>query len=235
MPWRTTYTQKYVTARPQMNGLLSTFWNRFWSRVSSFPSSALLPSDCPIPSVFAAASVALSDSASPSFASSASPAAAAAVAAAPAPFAASISAACSSTGLKPHFSGESRRKVMSKPPATNATSPGAYKPHDQPKLRAAKPARMGAEKPPRLCAMFHIPQYVPRSLVANHAVRILAHEGAPKPWRMPFMAQSAQNTGSALEAPNAMLISPVAMSPPASIVVGDSLSPTTPLTNLLHP
>ena len=28
MPWRTTYTQKYVNAKPQMNGFESTFWSK---------------------------------------------------------------------------------------------------------------------------------------------------------------------------------------------------------------
>ena len=35
MPCLTTYTQKYVNASPQMNGLDSTFWNRFCKSESS--------------------------------------------------------------------------------------------------------------------------------------------------------------------------------------------------------
>ena len=54
-------------------------------------------------------------------------------------------------------------------------------PHFQPKERAALPARIGAPKPPRLCAMFHMPQYVPLSFVANQDVRIRAQQGPPKP------------------------------------------------------
>ena len=120
-------------------------------------------------------------------------------------------------------------------PHTSAIRPGAHSPHDQPSVRAAVPAKIGAANPPRLCAMFHMPQYVPRSLAANHEVRIFAQEGAPKPCRMPFSAHNTQNKGSVEEAPKARLTSPVAMSPPPSITEGESTSPTTPETNLEHP
>ena len=57
----------------------------------------------------------------------------------------------------------------------------ADSPHFQPRERAAVPASKGALKPPRLCAMFHMPQYVPRSLVANQEVRMRAQHGPPNP------------------------------------------------------
>lgn len=43
------------------------------------------------------------------------------------------------------------------------------------------PTTMGERKPPRLVEMFHRPQYVPRSLAANHLVSSMAHAGAPMP------------------------------------------------------
>ena len=207
MPCLTTYTQKYVNARPQMNGLESTFWNRFCSKESS--------------SSFFSSARALSGSGSAAFASLVS-------------FATS-SPSGDSTGSNPRASGESRSVSTMTAPNTSAIKPGAHKPQLQPSVRAAVPAKMGAAKPPRLCAMFHMPQYVPRSLAANHDVRIFAQEGAPKPCKMPFIAHNTQNKGSVEEAPKARLTSPVAMSPPPSITEGESTSPTTPETNLEHP
>jgi hypothetical protein len=43
------------------------------------------------------------------------------------------------------------------------------------------PTTMGDRKPPRFVEMFHRPQYVPRSLAANHLVSSIAHAGAPIP------------------------------------------------------
>ena len=53
--------------------------------------------------------------------------------------------------------------------------------------------------------MFHSPQYVPRSLVANHDVMIFAHAGPPQPCRMPLRPHSTQNHGSVEPRPNMML------------------------------
>ena len=120
-------------------------------------------------------------------------------------------------------------------PNTSAIRPGAQSPQFHPNILAAVPARMGAANPPRLCAMFHIPQYVPRSFAANQLVRIFAQEGAPKPCRMPFIAHRTQKSGRVEDAPKAMLTTPVAINPPPSMTLGLSTSPTTPLTNLEHP
>lgn len=59
--------------------------------------------------------------------------------------------------------------------------PGAHMPHFQPMALAKPPATSGAAKPPRLWAMFHMPQYVPRSLPANQVVRMRAQQGPPTP------------------------------------------------------
>lgn len=66
-------------------------------------------------------------------------------------------------------------------PTTRPMMPGAHMPHFQPMALAKPPATSGAAKPPRLCAMFHIPQYVPRSGPANQVVRMRAQHGPPTP------------------------------------------------------
>lgn len=140
-----------------------------------------------------------------------------------------------STGSKPLSSGESFSVETMITPTTTAMQPGAHRPQFQPNVRAAVPAKMGAIKPPRLWAMFHIPQYVPRSLAANQEVKIFAQLGAPNPCKIPFIAQRTQKKGSVELAPNAIFTRPVAIKPPPSIRLGDNISPTTPLTNLLQP
>jgi len=83
--------------------------------------------------------------------------------------------------------------------------------------------------------MFHMPQYVPRSLVANHDVRMRAQQGPPKPCSTPLSAQKVQNQAIPVPAPNATLTAAVAMSPPASISLGEERAPRTPETNLDMP
>ncbi len=78
-------------------------------------------------------------------------------------------------------------------PSTTPIMPGTHIPQDQPYRLAALPAIRGAAKPPRLCATFHMPQYVPRSLDANHVVRMRAQQGPPMPWSRPLHAHRAQN------------------------------------------
>jgi hypothetical protein len=72
-------------------------------------------------------------------------------------------------------------------------------------------------------------------LAANQEVNIFAQLGAPKPCNIPFMAHNAQKRGKEALNPNKIFTTPVAMSPPPSITAGESMSPTTPLTNLLQP
>ena len=80
--------------------------------------------------------------------------------------------------------------------------------------------KIGAANPPRLCAMFHMPQYVPRSLAAEPRREDLRAGGRAEAG-MPFIAHNTQNKGSVEEAPKARLTSPVAMSPPPSITEGE--------------
>jgi len=49
-----------------------------------------------------------------------------------------------------------------------------YKPHS--------PTTTGVKNPPKLAPVFHSPQYVPRSLLANQRVSMDAEAGAPRPW-----------------------------------------------------
>merc|ERR1719188_2530018 len=91
----------------------------------------------------------------------------------------------SSTGGYPALSGLSLIPRTSTKPTTVPMMPGAHMPHCHPSAEAALPARRGAVKPPRLCATFHMPQYVPLSLVGNHEVRMRAQHGPPTPCRMP--------------------------------------------------
>ena len=140
-----------------------------------------------------------------------------------------------STGGKPTDSGESRTARSSRAPTTRPTAPGAHMPHCHPNARAAEPASTGAANPPRLWAMFHMPQYVPRSLVANQEVSMRAQQGPPKPCRMPLSAQKQQNQVMEVPKPNAMFTAAVAISPPASMMVGEVRAPRTPDTNLEKP
>lgn len=88
-----------------------------------------------------------------------------------------------STGGKPTSSGLSLQANSTKAPTTTPMMPGAHMPHCQPIDFANPPATMGARKPPRLCAMFHMPQYVPLSLEAHQLVRMRAQQGPPTPWK----------------------------------------------------
>ena len=113
--------------------------------------------------------------------------------------------------------------------------PGAQRPHCQPYNLAAVPAMIGAKNPPMLCATFHMPQYVPRSLDENHDVKMRAHPGAPSPCSIPLIDQNTENQIIEVEKPNATFIAAVAMSPPASRRRGEVLEPSTPDTNLDMP
>jgi hypothetical protein len=83
--------------------------------------------------------------------------------------------------------------------------------------------------------MFHMPQYVPRSFVANQLVRMRAQQGPPSPCRMPFIAQNEQNHTRLEPNPNRMFTTAVAIKPPARSSCGDDLAPSTPETNLDMP
>ena len=83
--------------------------------------------------------------------------------------------------------------------------------------------------------MFHIPQYVPRSSVANQEVKIRAQQGPPTPCRMPFIAQSVQNQARDDPKPKQTLINPVQINPKPKSLEADIMEPRTPLTNLLIP
>ena len=109
-------------------------------------------------------------------------------------------------------------------------------------------------------------QYVPRSLAANHDVRIFAQLGAPKPWSIPekhsgnswWIDETVYHSSPKVSKKGVKLYSgqkwcwptielvllhendtfhtnPVATRPPPSMIAGDNMSPTTPLTNLLQP
>ena len=205
MPCLTTYTQKYVNASPQMNGLDSTFWNRFCKSESSSSFVSVVVVSVVSRSVF--------------FESAGS----------------SARSSGDSTGSKPLVSGESRSVRTMVVPNTSAIRPGAHSPHDQPSVRAAVPAKIGAANPPRLCAMFHMPQYVPRSAPANHAVSSLAHAGPPQPCSTPLSAQHATNHGRLEPQPKSTFTLAVSASPTLSIARGLSTSPTTPDTNFEQP
>mmetsp|Transcript_22835 Transcript_22835/g.58146 ORF Transcript_22835/g.58146 Transcript_22835/m.58146 type:complete len:214 (-) Transcript_22835:506-1147(-) len=140
-----------------------------------------------------------------------------------------------STGGYPQSSGLSLAANSTMTPTSRPMMPGAHMPHFQPMALAKPPATRGAAKPPRLCAMFHMPQYVPRSLDANQVVRMRAQQGPPTPCSVPLSAQKKQNHASEVPKPNAMLTAAVSMRPPASSSVGENLAPTTPLMNLLMP
>jgi hypothetical protein len=83
--------------------------------------------------------------------------------------------------------------------------------------------------------MFHMPQYVPRSVGANQLVRMRAQAGPPVPWRKPFMAHQKQNQYMDDPNPNMMLIPAVAIRPDPSKTPGESFAPRTPAMNLEHP
>lgn len=55
----------------------------------------------------------------------------------------------------------------------------------QTKCSRGLPTTIGDRNPPRLVLMFQSPQYVPRSLAANHLVSSMAHAGAPMPCTPP--------------------------------------------------
>ena len=80
--------------------------------------------------------------------------------------------------------------------------------------------------------MFHIPQYVPRSSVANQDVRILAQHGPPTPCRMPFMAHRVQNHARLEPNPKQTLMRPVQINPNPKSLEADIMLPSTPDTNL---
>mmetsp|Transcript_382 Transcript_382/g.783 ORF Transcript_382/g.783 Transcript_382/m.783 type:complete len:213 (-) Transcript_382:557-1195(-) len=140
-----------------------------------------------------------------------------------------------STGGNPISSGLSLHASSTMTPTTRPMMPGANMPHFQPMALAKPPATRGAANPPRLCAMFHMPQYVPRSLPANHVVRMRAQQGPPTPCSVPLRPQKKTNQPSEEPKPNAILMIAVDMRPPASSTVGENFAPTTPLMNLLMP
>ena len=54
-------------------------------------------------------------------------------------------------------------------------------------------------------------------------------------WRIPFKAHQVQNQTMEEPKPNMMLMTAVAIRPPASMILGDVLAPKTPDKNLLKP
>jgi hypothetical protein len=80
-----------------------------------------------------------------------------------------------------------------------------------------------------------MPQYVPRSLDENQAVKMRAQPGAPSPCNIPLIDQKTENQIIEVEKPNATFITAVAMSPPASKRRGEVLEPSTPDANLENP
>lgn len=86
-----------------------------------------------------------------------------------------------SADTRPSLSGESRTASATSAEMTSATPAGAQTPARQPRRTTAVPASRGARNAPKLCEMFHRPQYVPRSPPAYQALISFAHAGPPQP------------------------------------------------------